>query len=369
MKKVIHIITKLEFGGAQTSTLYTVKNLSKEKYRVYLFTSPGYLSNKAEEIDGISLKYFPFKREINPFYDFMTFILLLIEILKIHPDIVHTHSSKAGILGRWASFFCGVPHIYHTIHGFPFYENQFFPIKIFYVSLEMFTSFITEYLIAITNEDVKKGLRNGIGKRGKYLLIRDGIDISKFLSVNISKEEKKKKLGIKEKNVVGTISSLKKQKNPVGFVRMASSVKNKDTGFVIVGDGALRGKVEEEIEKRGLENRFYLLGWREDAEEILKTFDVFVLLSFWEGLPKALLESQTIGIPCVVTEIDGMKEIVKEGINGFLVKDYKEASYKVDILLKNQKLREEIGRKGSEKITPDFEISNMVKEIEMLYDK
>ena len=366
--KVVHVITKLEFGGAQTSTLYTVRNLS-HRYRVYLFTSPGYMSKEAEKISGIILKYFPFRREINPLMDFLTFVLLFREFLRIRPHIVHTHSSKAGILGRWAAFLAGVPSIYHTIHGFPFHNHQYFFLRELYASLERITSFITTRLIAITTEDIKKGLGKGIGRRGKYVLIRDGIEIKKFENISVSKELQKKELGIEKDYIVGTVSCLKPQKSPLDFVRMASLITDRRVGFVMVGDGILREKIEEEIVKDRLNDRFYLLGWREDVERILRIFDVFVLTSYWEGLPKALLEAMVSGLPCVVTKVDGMKEIIEDGINGFLVSpgDYKEIAEKVKVLLKEKDLRKKIGEKAQESITKDFEISGMIRKLENLY--
>ncbi|NOZ64039.1 MAG: glycosyltransferase family 4 protein [Caldiserica bacterium] len=299
----------------------------------------------------------------------LTFFLLLKEFLQIRPHIVHTHSSKAGILGRWAAFFAGVPRIYHTIHGFPFHQQQFFLTRQLYVFLEQVTSCISSRLIAITREDIKKGLAKGIGRRSKYLLIRDGIEIKKFRERQFPRELLKKALGIKEELIVGTVSCLKPQKNPLDFVRMAGMIPGRRVGFIIVGDGILRKRMEEEIYKNRLNDRFYLLGWREDVEKIIKIFDVFVLTSLWEGLPKALLEAMASGLPPVVTKVDGMKEIIEESKNGFLIPpgDYKEMAGKVKILLQDKTLREKIGEKARESVKEEFEISGMVSKLDNLY--
>lgn len=367
--KVVHVLTKLEFGGAQTSTLYTVEHLPRRRYEVYLFTSPGYLSRQAESVAKTTLKYFPFRREINPLLDMLTFFLLLKEFLQIRPHVVHTHSSKAGILGRWAAFFARVPCIYHTIHGFPFHQQQFFLTRQLYIFLEQITSFLTTRLIAITVEDIKKGLSQGIGRKNKYILIRDGIEIKKFRDTSFSRELIRKELGIKEKLIVGTVSCLKPQKNPLDFVRMAALIPEKRVGFIIAGDGALRKRMEEEVSKNRLHDRFYLLGWREDIEKIIRLFDVFVLTSFWEGLPKALLEAMASGLPPVVTAVDGMKEIIENGENGFLVPpgDYKAMAGKVRILLQDKTLREKIGEKARESVGEVFEISSMLTKLDNLY--
>jgi len=371
MRKVVHIITKLEFGGAQTSTLYTVEKLAEKKdYKVFLFTSPGYLSKRAEKLHKVSLKYFPFRREINPFWDIITFILLFRELKKIKPDIVHTHSSKAGILGRWAAYLSGVSLIYHTIHGFPFHNFQSIFLRSFYSFLERITAKITTRLIAITQEDIKKGLSVGIGESQKYILIRDGIDFGRFENIKIEKEGKKKELGIREEKVVGTVACFKPQKNLKDFVKMATLIKVPNTAFVIVGDGELRKALELEIKRSGLEERFYLLGWREDIEEVMCIFDVFVLTSLWEGLPKSLLEAFALGIPAVAYGVDGIKEMIKNGENGFLIppKDVHILAERVKKLLVEGDLRRKMGVKAKRiKNREEFDIKNMIEKIELLY--
>ncbi len=368
-KRVVQVITKLEFGGAQTSTLHTAEYLARKDYEVYLFTSPGYLSKIAERLEGVSLKYFPFRREINPYYDGMTFILLWKEFLKIRPHIVHTHSSKAGILGRWAAFLSRVPFIYHTIHGFPFHDYQPSFLRHFYVFLEKVTAIITSKLIAITKEDMKKGLREGIGRRKKYILIRDGIDFQTWRKIKKDKERKKKELGIRERKVVGNISCFKPQKNLLDFIRMASLLNTPDTGFVIVGDGKMRREIEREIERVCLQDRFYLLGWREDVDEIIQIFDVFVLTSLWEGLPKTLLEAFSAGIPVVANAVDGVKEMVKDGFNGFLVppKDIWTLTKRVRMLLKDENLRKKMGRNAQNSLSEEFELRSMMEKLDNLY--
>ncbi len=365
----MHVITRLEFGGAQTSTLFTVENLSRKGYEVYLLTSPGYLSRMAEKIPGVNLYYLPFRREINPWWDVMVLFLLVKKLSSIRPHILHTHSSKAGILGRWGGFITRVPLIYHTIHGFPFHDFQPLIIKKFYAFLERITSLVTTRLIAITREDIKKGLREGIGGREKYILIRDGIDFSRFQRNRGDKEEIKKDLGIREKWIVGTVSCFKPQKNLGDFIRMAALLDLPDTGFVMVGDGRERRKMEREICRRGMEERFYLMGWREDVERILRIFDVFVLTSLWEGLPKAVLEALTSRIPVVANAVDGVREVVRDGYNGYLIRpgDVYGMAKRVREIILNPSLRKRMGENAGRSLGEEFDIRNMVEELERVY--
>jgi len=378
MIKVVHIITKLELGGAQQNTLYTVSHLDKGKFIPILITgSEGLLVDDAKRL-GIEAYFLPsLVREINPFKD----ITALFDIRRLlrsikrpsqSPIIVHTHSSKAGIIGRWAAYLAGIPVIIHTYHGYGFNDYQSFLKRRLFVLLERLTARITTRFIAVSKNNIEKGINAGIFRSDDVELIRSGIDISEFSDVKVDKAKKKMELGIELDKPVSMIGAcFKPQKAPLDFVKAAHLVcqKMSDVRFVVAGDGELRPPMEELINNLGLKDKIKLLGFRMDIPEIMKCLDVFVLTSLWEGLPKVIVQAIAAGIPIVATEVDGSSEVIKNGVNSFLVKpgDVEGIAEKVmNILQKPKDFKFEISDLKS--ILDEFDINLMVKKQEKLYE-
>jgi len=371
--RACHIITKLELGGAQKNTLYTVSHLDPSKFETFLISGEeGMLDNEASEKLGERAIFVrEMKRSINPFFDLIALIKLTIVLKKIKPQIIHTHSSKAGILGRWAGFFAGVKVRIHTIHGFGFSPFHSLPVRWLFIFLERITSLVTTHFICVSENNLKEGIRLGIIKEGKAKIIRSGVEIEKFMNAKVEVEEKKKELGIPlDKKIIGMVACFKPQKAPLDFVRIARILKEKrdDLHFVMIGDGELRERIEEEIIRLGLEKNFSLLGWRKDVEEIFKIVDVFVLTSLWEGLPQVIPQAYASGVPMVVTDVDGNKEFVEDGIIGLTFKphDLESASEKIAELVDRKDLREKFVMEGRDKLK-EFEAEFMVKSQENLY--
>lgn len=371
--KIAHIITQLELGGAQSNTLYTVEHLPRDKYEVILISgSGGILDESARKIADLKTYFLDsLIRPINPFIDISALIQLFRILNTERPDIVHTHSSKAGILGRWAAYFAGVPHIVHTFHGFGFNSYQKIIVQIIFIFIEQITAFISDRLIAVSQENIEKGLNYFIATRNKYILIRSGIDISKFQNIQPDKN-KKRELGLSaDKFIVGMVACFKPQKSPLDFVRMANLVRKQvpETEFVIVGDGELRPAIEKEINKYSLANSFKLLGWRNDLPDIMSTFDIFVLTSLWEGLPRVILEAFAMQKPVVATAVDGTREMIENNNTGFLAPPRKPGiiAELVCRLLKDKELRERIGKAGKNSLNNCFTIQTMVSQINELY--
>ena len=378
MIKVVHIITKLELGGAQQNTLYTVSHLNKNKFIPILITgSDGLLVDDAKRL-GIETHFLPsLVREINPIKDIAALFAITILLRRIkRPSastaIVHTHSSKAGIVGRWAAYLAGIPVIIHTYHGFGFNDYQNLFRKWFYIYLERFTALITTKFIAVSKKNIETGINVGIFKKEDVELIRSGIDISEFSDIEIDKAKKKKELGIEPGlPLIGMIACFKPQKAPLDFIKAAHLVHKKmpDARFIVTGDGELRSAIEEMINRLGLNNVIKLPGFRRDIPEIMNCLDVLVLTSLWEGLPKVIVQALSAGIPVVATEVDGSSEVVKNGINGFLVKpgDVKGIAEKiVHILQKPKGFKFQISNFKS--ILDELDIDLMVRQQEKLYE-
>jgi len=371
--KLLYVITKLELGGAQKQLLSLISRLDKERYTPFLMTAAdGFLLKDFLSIKGLRLIKVRFlERPINPVKDFLAFYQIYTFLKKNKIDIVHTHSLKAGILGRWAARFAQVKIIVHTVHGWSFnqYQNHF--LRRFIVWLERLTALITDRLITVSWHDLSKGLANRIGNRDKYKLIRYGIDYEQFRKEDRSLREQ---LGIGiDDLVVGMVSCFKPQKSPQDFVRLALLVnKNQNSNgvkFILAGDGVLRNKIERSISQFNLGQQVILTGWQEDINRILQAIDIFVLTSLWEGLPISVLEAMAAALPVVATNTGGIMEIVHDGRTGFLIQpgDINQMSEKLNSLLKNDSLRKQFGQNARNSLNADFFLENMVKNTENFY--
>ncbi len=378
--RVVHIITRLELGGAQQNTLFTVSHLDTKRFSAALLCGEGgILNHEAAGLEGVEFKLVPgLVREISPASEVRAFRRLramLVEEIKNWspvPVIVHTHSSKAGILGRWAAYSAGVPVIIHSFHGFGFNDYQPFWTKRFYIAAEWLTARITTVFICVSRANLERAVSLGFGPREKFLLIRSGIDIRAFERRPIDVRARRRELGVGESGpLVVMVSNFKPQKNPLDFARAASVVLKDvpDAWFVVAGDGVLRNELEALIHQQGIKDRFRLLGWRRDIREILWAADLFVLTSLWEGLPRVYPEAMAAGLAIVGTKVDGAPEAVVNGENGYLVEpgDVKGLAQRIIEILTDEKLRKRMGEKGRALVN-EFDINLMLSKQEELYE-
>lgn len=372
---ILYVITKLELGGAQKHLLSLITNLDKGKYSIFLFTAnEGPLLNDALVIDGLCVKTSLFlERKINFFKDFAALLEIYSFIRENNIDIVHTHSSKAGIIGRLAARLAKVKIIIHTVHGWPFNDYQAFIARYVYVWLERLAARFSDKLIVVSGFDKGKGLKNRIGDNSKYTLIYYGILFENFGRNEYNINNIRGPLGLRINDLtVGMIACFKPQKSPQDFIKLASLIGEVIPGikFILIGDGVLREKIEDLIARRGLKNQVLLLGWRRDIPEILHTIDIFVLTSLWEGLPISVLEAMASAKPVVATDTGGIREIISENKTGFMVKpgDINSMAEKLKLLLTNAKLRDEIGRDARHSLGSVFSLEAMVRQTQDLYD-
>ena len=372
MRKInlVYIITKLELGGAQKQLLSLIVNLDKEKFNPFLFTAKdGLLVSEALSINGLTLiKSRYLERVLSPLKDTLALFEIYRVIKKNKINIVHTHSSKAGMLGRWAARLAKVKVILHTVHGWSFNDSQRL-WRTFFIWLERLSAYFTDKLIIVSCHDKQKGLDRHIGREDKYSLIRYGINYTEFC---VKEQNFRKTLGLNPKDlVVGMVSCFKPQKSPQDFIKLANLIKQilPDIKFLLVGDGVLRRKIERLISQFNLQKEIILTGWRRDIPQILSTIDVFVLTSLWEGLPIVVLEAMAVFKPVVATHTGGISDVIIEGRTGFLVApgDMQEMSDKLIPLLKNENLRRQIGQNAKDCLGADFSLENMVKHTQDLY--
>ncbi|UCC66812.1 MAG: glycosyltransferase, partial [Deltaproteobacteria bacterium] len=288
------------------------------------------------------------------------------------PLIVHTHSSKAGIVGRWAARCAEADVIIHSIHGFGFHDYQPPPIRALFIFLEKVTAGITDAFIAVSRANMKQGVDLDIFPPMKVILIRSGIELEEFKGLRVNGAEKKAELGVDPTlPLITLVGCLKPQKAPLDYVEVAHLVlQRKEADFILVGDGVLRQKVEKKAEELGIKEQFRLLGWRRDVPEILAATDIFVLTSLWEGLPRVLPQAMAMGIPIMATRVDGTPEAVVHGVNGLLAEPRStgEVAEGVVHLLNHPQDAKVMGERGREMVS-EFDIWSMVTEQEELYQK
>ncbi len=375
---VVHIITLLEWGGAQENTLHTVGELDPGKYeKVLLSGRGGMLDAAAEQIRACRFhRVDSLVREIRPLSDIRAFASLTSALrrekgrIRGGPLIVHTHSSKAGILGRAAARAAGADVVIHSLHGFGFHDGQPPAVRTLFVRLERAASRWTDMFVAVSEENIRLGVREKILTRDRCRLIRSGFDTSRFTSG--SRETGRRLLGLPgDVPVVGTIAVFKPQKAPRDFVEVARRVaaKRSDARFVMVGDGALRPEVERVLERTDLSSRFRMTGWREEIPDLLKAFDVFLLTSRWEGLPKVVPQALISGVPVVATAVDGTREIVDDGKDGFLCPpgDVEAMADRVVALLSGAARLDPSYKR--DRLLAEFDQAEMVRAQERLYEE
>ena len=373
MRKInlLYVITKLELGGAQTQLLTLLKNLDRSRFNLFLFTAQnGLLVDEVALFAGMTFyRSKHLERPINPLQDLLALIEIFRFIKKHKIDIVHTHSSKGGIVGRWAAILAGVRIIFHTVHGWSFNDFQPFLTRKIFMGLERFNAGFTSKIIVVSDYDKKKGLAHRIGREEQYCLLRYGIDKTPF---KIKDPSIRAELGIGDGDlVVGTIACFKPQKALEDFLKLATLIHPEfpQTKFLVAGDGALRSKIEGAIARYGLGAHVILTGWRRDIPRILSAMDIFVLTSLWEGLPISAIEAMAAAVPVVLTHTGGVAEIVEEGKTGALApcQDMTSMLQKVVPLLKDEALRKWVGQNARESVSNRFNIENMIRESESLY--
>lgn len=337
MITVVHVITKLELGGAQENTLYTCRHLDRNRFRVVLVFGPGGLLDSTLDELASSAKLIRVPeliRKLDPKTDAACFS----ELRRIfweqqaahwqgelapHDFIVHTHSSKAGVIGRLAARAAEVPHIVHTIHGFGFHPWQPRLTKTLFVNAERAAGRVTHAFIGVSRANLAEARARGIiPPRAVVKLIRSGMDIGQIRRASGLRKEVRRSLNLEpEAEVVLSIANFKPQKDPLTMIEAFAALRKRRPRALLLfaGDGPLRGEVETAVSRLGLEDHVRLLGWRRDVPELLAACDVVALSSLFEGLPRSAVQAVAARRSFVGTRVDGTPEIIRDGKNGYLV--------------------------------------------------
>lgn len=377
--RVLHIITRLIIGGAQENTLLTVQGLRQGgRYEVDLASGPslgpeGSMEEEARSygLDIISIPYL--RREINPVYDFIAFWQIFLIIRKGGYHIVHTHSSKAGVLGRLAAKLAGVKIIIHTIHGLAFHPYQPRLWNYIYRLCEKLMVPLTDRIIAVSRAMVEQAGRGGVGPRRKFVVIYSGLDLDKFKPRPVD-FKLRKSYGLSEEDIViGKIARLFHLKGHSFLLKAVSNLipRFPHVKILLVGDGILRLELEKEAKELGLKDKVIFAGLvqRDRIPEMIALMDVVGHTSLREGLARVIPQAMAMEKPVITFDLDGSREVIEDGVNGFLVKpgDVEALTSTLRDLLSDIPRLREMGRAGRRKIEPDFDKDYMVRRIEGVY--
>lgn len=274
--------------------------------------------------NGFTVHVIPFVRPLHPWCDGTALLSLWRLMRRQGYDLVHTHTSKAGVIGRLAARLAGVPAVAHTVHGFYVHENMH-PWKArFFGSIEWFAGRFADAIFFQSTEDVELARRIAIGTDESRVWIGNGIDLERFRPGLLSAAEvtkRRRELGIPAgAKVVGIIALLEEHKDHRTLFEALRLAKPRlgEARLLVIGDGPLRDELPRLAETMGLRGAVLFLGFRRDTPELLSLMDVFVLPSHWEGLPRSILEAMAVGKPVVATDIRGCREEVVDGITGRL---------------------------------------------------
>lgn len=322
MATIVYIITKLELGGAQKVCLSLFDGVSRSsEHAGYLISgTQGQMVDQVRERKNVILLE-TLAREVRlaallrEFKTFFTLVKQLRALKREHPDIiVHTHSTKAGLLGRWAAFFAGIKKRVHTVHGFGF--NKFQPKVIWFVIyfLELVTSFITTHFVCVSQADIDMGIKLFPRFKRKSSLIRAAVDWQQFYY------KPARKISCIKPFIFGTIACFKKQKNLVDLLQAFTLVyqKHPEAKLEIIGDGVLRPALENWVCEKQLSHAVVFYGWQERVAPIARCWQAFVLTSLWEGLPCAVVEARLLSLPVISYKTGGIPEIIHDHVNGLL---------------------------------------------------
>ncbi len=319
---VVYIITKLELGGAQKVCLSLFEQLAKRGTKTFLISgNEGPLVEKVYHNERVMLlntfkREVSFKMLVSEYKNFLSLIARIKKLRQEHPSlIVHTHSTKAGLLGRWAAFFAGVSHRVHTVHGYHFHRHQ--PWRVWLISylLELITSFITTQYVCVSTADINEGNRLLPFFSKKHSLIRAAVAWDEFYqpAYRLPSEPI-------ETFIIGTVACFKKQKNIHDLLKAFALAyhHNPALRLEIIGDGHLRTMFESWIREHNLTSVITLHGWKKNVSFFLKRWHLFALTSLWEGLPCAIVEARLMRLPVFAYNTGGINDVIKHNANGFL---------------------------------------------------
>jgi glycosyltransferase involved in cell wall biosynthesis len=376
--KILRIVSRLAVGGCTYHAIILTAHQDRQIFDCMLVRgtegkTEGSMLEFAHRKGISSVHHIPeLGREISLKNDIIAFWKLLRLIRREKPDIVDTHQSKAGALGRLAALLAGTKVIIHTFHGHVFYDFFGKAKTNLFVLIERLLTRCSSLLVAVSDTVRKELLAFKICSPEKVVTVPPGLELDKYLSIDGFHGKLRKELGLNEREIlVANVSRLVPGK---GHGYLFQSIKlladsAPEAHFVIAGDGELRGELGESVRRMSLDDRVHFLGFRNDMENIYADSDIIVFPSLAEGLPLAIVEALASERPVVTTDVGGISELVGDGECGFVVppKDPKALAQALLKLIRDENLRRTFGENARRKVYPHLSHTRLVKDMEKIY--
>ncbi|MDD3885617.1 MAG: glycosyltransferase family 4 protein [Victivallaceae bacterium] len=376
--KICHVITRMIVGGAQENTLATVRGHLAHGNPTTLVTGPS-PGREGQLLEHLALApenvaVFPeLVREISPYDDTAAFFRLRRFFIEHKFDVVHTHTSKAGIIGRLAARSAGVPVVVHTVHGQAFHPYQSPWKNRLFIAAERLAASRCDRIYTVAQAMIDQCVAAHIAPREKYQVVYSGMDMSRFTAAKRDPELRAKLRIPEDARVIATLARLSPQKGYEFVIPAAAEIIRRFPGtlLLIIGDGSMHAQLLEQARAAGIGQavRFAGLIPPDQVPDYLAQADLLWHLSLHEGLPRSVVQALAVGIPAIGFALDGTPEVILDGKTGFCVPP--ESIFDVVIstgkLWKNPELAREMGRRGQELVTGRFDIPLMVDTLETSY--
>ena len=372
-KSIIHIITRLLNGGADENTVFTCNHSIAIGDDVTLLTGQEQNEEILSKIDN-KVRLVVVKdliNKINPIKDLLALFQIKKIIKQISPDVVHTHNSKAGVIGRFAAWLSRTKLIIHTIHTLPFISANFFT-KTVYLVLEKITSFITDEFINVSKGTMEIYLKYKIGRLSNHHVIYSAFDIDKFKNANKNQAINDLNINLNSSKIIVRMGRFEKLKRYKDLIETFNKILDQfpNTILILVGDGELLLENKQLSKKLNLEKNIIFTGFTDYPEKIIALADICVMNSEREGLSRAMLQYLAGGKPVICSNIYGVKEVMKDGINGCLYKteDPNGLYNKILLLLSNEEYLNKLTIGAKKTDISKWSLKYMGKKIDDLYN-
>lgn len=370
-KRVVHLITKgSPFGGAQNYVYILATNLPKDRFESIVLTGAGEeLVNRLTKA-GIRVENIPhLVRDINPLGEIKAFIALTRKLKELKPDILHTNSSKAGLLGALAGRIARVPRIIFTGHGWASNEKHPWIIRKFFLILHWITILLSHRTICVSKK-TKNDVSGPLAIRNKTCVVYNGIQSFEMLDRATAQAHLREATGAEATDALwfGTIAELHKNK---GLDLIIEALRNISVPFFffIIGGGEKKAQLKALIRDSQLEDKVFLLGNIPGAKKYLKAFDVFTLTSRTEALPYTILEAGIAGLPIIASRVGGIAEIITSGVDGVLVRPNTEDIYQgLSHIISQPNKRAEYAHNLTQKVARDFSLDQQIRQTIKVYE-
>jgi len=377
--KIAQVITRMDWAGSPDIIRLLCQRSDPGRYEIILITgNSAHLTMENKRfLQWLGPRHIPIhhlRRDVNPFYDLIALIRLVRLFRRERFDVVHTHTAKAGALGRMAARLAGVPRVVHTPHGHNFY-GYFGPFASrLIVYIERFLSLLTDKVMALTELEKKDFVALKVCPLAKARVINSGVELEKFRQVDIDPARKRAEFSVAADDIlVGMVGRLEPVKGPQYLIEAAKPVLDAvpRVKFMIVGDGSLRSNLETRCNQLGISHRVVFANWREDVPQILAILDMLVLPSLNEAVGRILLEAGAVGVPAVATYVGGVPEIVHDHETGLLVppRSPEELAKAIVTLSRDEEKRKAMGRAAARWVDDRFSAQRMVQRITELYQE